>query len=247
MVVASQHQDNIPLQNSTATPQNQVPLSLQNSTIAPKTQTPNQVLYLVFDPKNNVQNLSSTSSPLSISAPNIQAQNGIQILNDFLCLTLMLDPTKSSTKILSKILPNSITNSLSPTNLAKPIPKGQELQLARGDLSQQIQLFPFIYSCKRNSRSETNMRNPTYQNSDPKLGTTTTLSDLVDLDVLLIVEKCVRLCTIHPISKFVKYDHQSKVVQALVTNFAKTKILKTIHEAWQDPMGKKAKLEDMHA
>ena len=56
------------------------------------------------------------------------------------------------------------------------------------------------------------MRNPTYQNSDPKLGTTTTLSDLVDLDVLLIVEKCVRLCTIHPISKFVKYNHQSKVV-----------------------------------
>lgn len=91
------------------------------------------------------------------------------------------------------------------------------------------------------------MRNPTYQNSDPKLGTTTTLSDLVDLDLLVIVKKCVRLCTIHPISKFVKYDHQSKVVQALVTNFAKTKILKTIHEAWQDPMGKKAILEDMHA
>lgn len=70
---------------------------------------------------------------------------------------------------------------------------------------------------------------------------------LDEFDIPIAVWKGLRSCTQHPLSNFVRYDHLSNSVRALVSNMACIQIPKDILKALKDPQWKKVVMEEMEA
>lgn len=87
------------------------------------------------------------------------------------------------------------------------------------------------------------------QESKPNSGTLPQESNLApeinDLDIPIALRKGVRSCTQYPISNFVRYDHLSSFVRALVTNLLGMEMPKSIYEALKIPKWKKVVMEEM--
>ena len=73
--------------------------------------------------------------------------------------------------------------------------------------------------CSDNPADQTPASNPS---SNTKLD---------DVDIPIALRKGTRMCTKHPISKFLSYAHLSKSMQCLVTNLSNTVVPYTIQEA----------------
>lgn len=122
-----------------------------------------------------------------------------------------------------------------------PTPTIEEHIVAEGG-----KLLPYdlTYSRKKNPKGSEKPDTSQCQESEPKSGTNTNVSDL---DLPIAVRKGVRSCTSHPISNFVAYDHLSSSIQALVSNLASVEVPKNIQEAWEIQNWRDAIMEEMRA
>ena len=131
--------------------------------------------------------------------------------------------------------------------LENNIPIGS-LDNESGQTQQQPEVY--VYSWRNiPKRGESPVNLQQRQESKPNSGTLPQESNLTpeinDLDIPIALRKGVRSCTQYPISNFVRYDHLSSFVWALVTNLLGMEMPKSIYEALKIPKWKKVVMEEM--